>query len=157
MITKMFTKTEKEISNLKEVRTQTDSKTLNNNIEVVYKEIEKYVKDRNYRITYSNNETSKIVFEKLNENNLSQNRRKKIAKQIYYVLSYATMKKINTLLNLIYKTNESKGKYKITKSQKELDIQSKRKTWKEYRDLAEKARLEYIEEKGDFYKTKKEL
>ena len=153
MIKNMFTKTEKDVD-LKEIKTQTSSKELNNNLQKAYDVAKKYVDDNDYRITYSNNEISKIIFEKLNESNLTQNRRKKIAKQIFYVIVEPTIKKINTLFSLVYKVNESKGKYRITKSQKEIDIQSKRKAWKEFRDQAEKARLEYVEEKGVFYKTK---
>lgn len=153
MITKMFTKTE-TVTDLKEIKTQTGSKSLNKNLEKAYEIATEYVKENNYRITYSNNETSKILFEKLKSSNLSHNRSKKIAKQIFYIIAEPSIKKINRLMHLVHKTNETKSKYKITKSNKELEIQSKRRVWKELRDQAEKARLEYVEEKGDFYKTK---
>jgi predicted transcriptional regulator len=153
MIKNMFTKTE-TVTDLKEIKTQTASKYLNKNLEKAYEIATKYVKENNYRITYSSNETSKILFEKLKSSNLSHNRSKKIAKQIFYIIAEPSIKKINRLMHLVYKTNETKSKYKITKSNKELEIQSKRRVWKELRDQAEKARLEYVEEKGDFYKTK---
>ena len=114
--------------------------------------IKEYVTEKNYRIMYANVETTKVSFESLDDKDISQNRAKKIAKRLYYVLTKPSMRNINNLLYTISKTNEKDGKFKIVKSKKELEIQSKRKVWKELRDLAEKARLEYIEEKGDFYK-----
>jgi hypothetical protein len=147
----MFTKTE-TVTDLKEIKNQTDSKSLNKNLEKAYKVAEEYAKEKGYKFTYSNNDISKVIFEKLNNSNLSQNRAKKIAKQIFYVTVEPTRKKINRLFSLVYRTNESKGKYAITLSNKELEIQSKRRVWKEFRDQAEKARLSYVEEKGNFYK-----
>jgi len=44
---------------------------------------------------------------------------------------------------------------KITLSIKEELIQKKRQVWKKLRDEAEKARLDYKKEKGDFYKSHK--
>ena len=43
-------------------------------------------------------------------------------------------------------------KVKVNPSQKHLDIQEKRKKWKEAQAVAEKLLAEYKEEKGDYYK-----
>ena len=43
-------------------------------------------------------------------------------------------------------------KIKILPPKKHMEIQAKRKKWKEARDIAEKLLLEYKEEKGDYYK-----
>lgn len=147
----MITKTENEkmITDLKETVYKT---VLDSYLEKASVKIKEYVTDKNYRIMYSNIETTKVSFESLDDKDISQNRAKKIAKRLYYVLTKPSMRNINNLLYTISKTNEKDGKFKIVKSKKELEIQSKRKVWKELRDLAEKARLEYIEEKGDFYK-----
>ena len=147
----MITKTENEkmITDLKETVYKT---VLDSYLEKTSVKIKEYVTDKNYRIMYSNIETTKVSFESLEDKDISQNRAKKIAKRLYYVLTKPSMRNINNLLYTISKTNEKDGKFKIVKSKKELEIQSKRKVWKDLRDLAEKARKEYIEEKGDFYK-----
>lgn len=43
---------------------------------------------------------------------------------------------------------------KILPSEKEKNIQDKRNEWKKLRDQAEIARINYVKEKGDFYKSK---
>ena len=86
--------------------------------------------------------------------NLSKNQLKKVNKYLNGVNKKMTLRNVNSLLHLLYKTFEPTKKVQIKKSLKEEEIQRKRKEWLRLRDEAEKALLEYKTEKGDYYKER---
>ena len=88
----------------------------------------------------------------LSVNNLSKNQLKKINMYLNSLDKKMTMRKINSFLNLFYKTFELTEKVQIKKSEKEEKIQKARKEWLKLRDEAEKALKIYKDEKGDYYK-----
>lgn len=59
---------------------------------------------------------------------------------------------LHFLFRKIYKTDGAVPKVKF--SEKQIKIQATRDAWKKMRDEAEKARVAYVTEKGDFFKTK---
>jgi len=73
----------------------------------------------------------------------SRTSRKKLRNRINRVLYKPTLRNINTLTH---------AKVKI--SEKEEEIQRKRKEWKKAQAIAERLLIEYKEEKGDFYKER---
>lgn len=86
--------------------------------------------------------------------NLSKNQLKKVNKYLNRVNKKMTLRNVNSLLYLLYKTFEPTEKVQIRKSLKEEKIQKKRKKWLKLRDEAGKALLEYKNEKGDYYKKR---
>ena len=86
--------------------------------------------------------------------NLSKNQLKKVNKYLNRVNKKITLRNVNSLLYLLYKTFEPTEKVQIRKSLKEEKIQKKRKKWLKLRDEAGKALLEYKNEKGDYYKKR---
>ena len=142
---------------LKEIKTQTSSTQLAYNLETAFRKTFEIIDENKY--TYTRNESDWASFDyevdsMLDERLLSMNRRKKIAKAIYFLLAKPTIKKMNSLFRILEKSALRPTRFKVKPSKKEQDIQSKRKAWVSFRDQAEKLRLEYMEEKGDFYKTK---
>lgn len=90
----------------------------------------------------------------ISTHNISKNQLKKVNKYLNGVNKKMTLRNVNSLLHLLYKTFEPIEKVQIKKSLKEEEIQKKRKEWLKFRDEAEKALLEYKTEKGDYYKER---
>jgi len=130
------------------VYTETELKA---KINKTLEKIETWVRIMDYRIVgdikiYKNMSIS--------THNLSKNQLKKVNKYLNGVNKKMTLRNVNSLLHLLYKTFEPIEKVQIKKSLKEEEIQKKRKEWLKFRDEAEKALLEYKTEKGDYYKEK---
>jgi len=130
------------------VYTETELKA---KINKTLEKIETWVRIMDYRIVgdikiYKNMSIS--------THNLSKNQLKKVNKYLNGVNKKMTLRNVNSLLHLLYKTFEPIEKVQIKKSLKEEEIQKKRKEWIEFRDEAEKTLLEYKTEKGDYYKEK---
>jgi len=141
-------------------------KTLEKNTENVYVYTEKELKEKINK-TLDNIETwvrlmdyrtvgDMNIYKKMNIHvgNLSKNQLKKVNKYLNRVNKKMTLRGVNSILHLLYKTFEPTKKVQIRKSEKEEEIQRKRKEWLKLRDEAEKALLEYKNEKGDYYKER---
>lgn len=87
---------------------------------------------------------------------MTLNQRKKLKKKINNCINKKGLRAINTFLHFLhsYVYKESKTVPDVRVSLKEEKIQKARKTYVEARNLAEKYRKIYKEEKGNFYKKK---
>jgi len=126
-------------------------KELKTKINKTLEKIETWVRIMDYRLTDDIN-----IYKNMNilTYNLSKNQLKKINKYLNGVNKKMTLRNVNSLLHLLYKTFEPIKKIQVKKSEKEEEIQKKRKEWLKLRDKAEKALLEYKNEKGDYYKER---
>ena len=126
-------------------------KELKTKINKTLEKIETWVGIMDYRLTDDIN-----IYKNMNilTYNLSKNQLKKINKYLNGVNKKMTLRNVNSLLHLLYKTFEPIKKIQVKKSEKEEEIQKKRKEWLKLRDKAEKALLEYKNEKGDYYKER---
>ena len=82
----------------------------------------------------------------------SNNQRKKYNKAIQKAYKKGSRRAFNTLFYIISR-NTKDEKVRVTLGKKELEIQRKRKNWKKIQAEADKALVEYKEEKGNFYKN----
>ncbi len=143
------------IVDYKAIKTQTSSKELNLNIKTAIKLAHEYASKKEYRFKQGELVLENpIVFGDLKESNLSNNRRKKIAKYLAFFLSKPTAKKFNKLFNILWKNNEIETvpKIKMVYGVKEDAIVSKRKLFKDLLKQMLLAKQDYLVEKGDFYK-----
>jgi len=130
------------------VYTETELKA---KINKTLEKIETWVRIMDYRIVGDINIYKNMP---ISTHNLSKNQLKKVNKYLNGVNKKMTLRNVNSLLHLLYKTFEPIEKVQIRKSLKEEEIQKKRKEWLKLRDEAENALLEYKTEKGDYYKER---
>lgn len=120
--------------------------------------INTYVKDNNFVL--SGTSLEKYVDECLKIKNISTlNGRKKLFYKLKYFYHKPTLKKANLLLHYLNKqvlcTNFPATKIDISVTEKK--IQDKKFLWKEVKAMEETAHKEYLEAKGDFYKTNRRV
>lgn len=126
-------------------------KELKAKINKTLERIETWVRIMDYRIDGDINIYKNIP---ISTHNLSKSQLKKVNRYLNRVNKKMTLRGVNSLLHILYKTFEPIEKVQIKKSEKEEEIQRKRKEWLKLRDEAEKALLEYKTEKGDYYKER---
>jgi tellurite resistance protein len=86
---------------------------------------------------------------------LSNKKRKRLAKYIWLVENFPSLANINKFLHFLFtKVMKSDLRVRIIKSEKELAIEAKRKAYKEALEKVKAAYADYKTEKGDFYKNK---
>lgn len=86
---------------------------------------------------------------------LSNKKRKRLAKYIWLVENFPSLANINKFLHFLFtKVMKSDLRVRIIKSEKELAIEAKRKAYKEAIAKVRAAYADYKTEKGDFYKIK---
>jgi len=87
---------------------------------------------------------------------LSNKKRKRLAKYIWLVENFLSLVNINKFLHFLFtKIMKSDLRVRIIKSEKELAIEAKRKAYKEAIAKVRAAYADYKTEKGDFYKKAK--
>ena len=84
---------------------------------------------------------------------LTQTGKKKLARRLFLVGKKTGQKSINNFFWYLKIKNVIDFKVVLETSQKEKQIQLLRKEYVKLRSQAEEARLKYVEEKGDFYKS----
>jgi len=116
--------------------------------------IKNFVAENNYQI--------KGIFRTITEEEFNEalakasgRTKKKIAKGMWKVNNHPTLSNTNLFLHTFMKSFlKSDSRIRIIKSQKELDIEAKRKAFTDARAAMLKAKEAYQLEKGDFYKKK---
>lgn len=141
-----------EVQN-KKIREQFTVAELAKNFNEIIIKINKLVEDNNYVLKANGEEIIKLDL-KSDFNNLSKNARKNIAKRLYLVDKTYSIRAINILFLVAFRTRTLDQKYSLRVSLKEQLIQGKRKAWVTIRDQAAKLLEDYKNEKGDFYKQK---
>jgi len=125
------------------------------NVEMIFNKIRDYANLKGYRIMNTLKvPTNLIGFNK--SLHFDSNKKKKVLRNYINRLDkkvqLATANKfLHFLFKKIYKLDTAPS---VELSEKEIKIQSARKAWKKAQAEAEKLRVEYKKEKGDFYKKK---
>lgn len=115
-----------------------------------FKEIKKHIEERGWRC---NVDLDDIKIDHKRILNFSWNRSKKFNRRLNLMNEARSVRSLNIGFHFLFKRMlETDNPVKIKVSEKEELIQSKRKKWKEARDLADQLLKQYKEEKGDFYK-----
>ncbi|MFW9952339.1 MAG: hypothetical protein ACFFKA_19640 [Candidatus Thorarchaeota archaeon] len=86
------------------------------------------------------------------KNFYSKNQRKRYARALKRACEIGSRRAFNGLFHMISKITKE-DQVRVTLGKKELEIQRKRKIWKKLQVDADKALIEYKNEKGDFYKN----
>lgn len=133
---------------------QTFLEANNENIENTFKKIQQYAEASNYRVIGEMKIPTTLGIKK--SLHFDSKRDKKVLRWYITTLDKkVTLRQANGFLYFlfrdIYKLDKSP---EILLSEKELKIQAARKAWKKAAAEAEKLRVAYRTEKGDFYKKK---
>jgi hypothetical protein len=146
----------KLITNKKHKKMETTMKSISvDNINLMDKinesvsKMNEIIKNNNYRYYLDGKQTDTIQVPsdiKITLNVESRTFRKKVLSRIVRFEKKSTRRQMNLLLHIL-----DMGKVKV--SEKEEQIRNARKEWIKLRGEAEKARLNYREIKGDFYKS----
>lgn len=133
------------------IREQISVDELNSNFNKCVDIINQMVDKHNYKLT---NEKSLFEngpdFSKLT----TRTSRKKMAKRLHYLINNPSRRNINSMFRFLKCRDMVILNISVKLSDKEREIQRKRKVWTIMRDKAQQALNEYKEEKGNFYKKK---
>lgn len=126
------------------------------NVEMTFNKIRDYANEKGYRIMSPLKVPTNLIG--LNKSLSFDSKKKKKVLRNYInklnkIMSLSTANAfLHFLFEVIYKVDSVPT---IELSEKEIAIQSARKSWKKAQAEAEKLRLAYRAKKGDFYKVKK--
>ncbi len=123
-------------------------KSLDEKVTKTVENIEKYIKENNYRVTGDIEEYYVLEGWK----NLSKNQMKQIQKYCFWIERKPTLRRINSFFSLLSRLFGIK-KVNVLVSLKEEKIQKARKEWLKARQISDNLLAEYKKEKGDFYKN----
>jgi hypothetical protein len=123
-------------------------KSLDEKVTKTVENIEKYIKENNYRVTGDIEEYYVLEGWK----NLSKNQMKQIQKYCFWIERKPTLRRINSFFSLLSRLFGIK-KVNVLVSLKEEKIQKTRKEWLKARQISDNLLAEYKKEKGDFYKN----
>jgi len=118
------------------------------NIKLALESIKQFVTQKNYVIT-GNLDSLTNVPPRFSSNN----QEKKFRWSLLRVTNHPSMRSANMFLSHLAKATWM-TKLKVDYSEREKQIKTAKKEWKEVQAKADQARLKYKEIKGDFYKTK---
>ena len=110
-------------------------------------------KNKKYVIKVDGEEQSHLEFINFKIDHLTQSGRKKLARRIFVINKKRGQKSFNNFFWYLKLKNIIDFKVVLETSKKEQQIQLLRKEYVKLRKQAEEARLKYVEEKGDFYKS----
>lgn len=132
---------------------ETKVNELNENLKNVMVLATEVAKNKKYVIKVDGEEQSHLEFINFKIDHLTQSGRKKLARRIFIINKKRGQKSFNNFFWYLKLKNIIDFKVVLETSQKEKQIQIYRKEYVNLRKQAEEARLKYIEEKGDFYKS----
>ena len=132
---------------------ETKVNELNENLKNVMVLATEVAKNKKYVIKVDGEEQSHLEFINFKIDHLTQSGRKKLARRIFVINKKRGQKSFNNFFWYLKLKNIIDFKVVLETSQKEKQIQLYRKEYVNLRKQAEEARLKYIEEKGDFYKS----
>jgi hypothetical protein len=132
---------------------ETKVNELNENLKNVMVLATEVAKNKKYVIKVDGEEQSHLEFINFKIDHLTQSGRKKLARRIFIINKKRGQKSFNNFFWYLKLKNIIDFKVVLETSQKEKQIQIYRKEYVNLRKQVEEARLKYIEEKGDFYKS----
>lgn len=123
-------------------------------IEKTVQRIKEFTKHNDYQLTGD-------LDQKLNLDkaimDASLRKRKVLRRYMYQIEQHATLDVVNKFLHFLFKkVLNTDVRVKVTKSEKELAIQTKREAFKAALKIMLEKKQEYLNEKGDFYKVRLE-
>lgn len=127
-------------------------KNLNNNLSELMVKVAEVASKNKYLVKVDGEEHQHLEFLKFNIEHLSQTAKKKIGKHVYRLLRKSGYKSLNNFFSKIKNKNVIDMNVVIDMSEKEKQIQKARQKFVISRNEFERARLEYANEKGNFYK-----
>ena len=132
---------------------ETKVNELNENLKNVMVLATEVAKNKKYVIKVDGEEQSHLEFINFKIDHLTQSGRKKLARRIFIINKKRGQKSFNNFFWYLKLKNIIDFKVVLETSQKEKQIKIYRREYVNLRKQAEEARLKYIEEKGDFYKS----
>ncbi len=132
---------------------ETKVNELNKNLKDVMVLATEVAKNKKYVIKVDGEEQSHLEFINFKIDHLTQSGRKKLARRIFIINKKRGQKSFNNFFWYLKLKNIIDFKVVLETSKKEQQIQLLRKEYVKLRKQAEEARLKYVEEKGDFYKS----
>lgn len=132
---------------------ETKVNELNKNLKDVMVLATEVAKNKKYVIKVDGEEQSHLEFINFKIDHLTQSGRKKLARRIFVINKKRGQKSFNNFFWYLKLKNIIDFKVVLETSKKEQQIQLLRKEYVKLRKQAEEARLKYVEEKGDFYKS----
>lgn len=132
---------------------ETKVNELNKNLKDVMVLATEVAKNKKYVLKVDGEEQSHLEFINFKIDHLTQSGRKKLARRIFVINKKRGQKSFNNFFWYLKLKNIIDFKVVLETSKKEQQIQLLRKEYVKLRKQAEEARLKYVEEKGDFYKS----
>lgn len=132
---------------------ETKVNELNKNLKDVMVLATEVAKNKKYVIKVDGEEQSHLEFINFKIDHLTQSGRKKLARRIFVINKKRGQKSFNNFFWYLKLKNIIDFKVVLETSKKEQQIQLLRKEYVKLRKQAEEARLKYVEEKGDSYKS----
>lgn len=132
---------------------ETKVNELNKNLKDVMVFATEVAKNKKYVLKVDGEEQSHLEFINFKIDHLTQSGRKKLARRIFVINKKRGQKSFNNFFWYLKLKNIIDFKVVLETSKKEQQIQLLRKEYVKLRKQAEEARLKYVEEKGDFYKS----
>lgn len=132
---------------------ETKVNELNKNLKDIMVLATEVAKNKKYVIKVDGEEQSHLEFINFKIDHLTQSGRKKLARRIFVINKKRGQKSFNNFFWYLKLKNIIDFKVVLETSKKEQQIQLLRKEYVKLRKQAEEARLKYVEEKGDFYKS----
>ena len=125
------------------------------NVEATFNKIREYANSKGYRILNNLKVPTNLIGLNKSLRFDSQKKKKVLRNYINRLDKHVSLRNANKFLHFLFKTiYKIESAPSIEISEKEVLIQSARKAWKKAQAEAEKLRLVYRKEKGDFYKQK---
>jgi hypothetical protein len=150
--------TKKQKTNIMEVKetikTQFGISQLEQNYNSTIELVNNLIKQNGWVVSVNGKSVSEISIHHYFDFGLSLNKRKQLAKKMYFANKKNTINTINLMFWLFKKLGVTTDSVRLNVSVKEQDIVRKRKAYKELQKKTEVARLDYKTEKGDFYKKR---
>jgi len=132
---------------------ETKVNELNKNLKDVMVLATEVAKNKKYVIKVDGEEQSHLEFINFKIDHLTQSGKKKLARRIFVINKKRGQKSFNNFFWYLKLKNIIDFKVVLETSKKEQQIQLLRKEYVKLRKQADEARLKYVEEKGDFYKS----
>jgi len=136
---------------IKKIKEDFSVSGLTENYNEVINKVNSLINEKNWELKIGNSEITTIKLIP-NFNDLSLSGRKKIAKKLHFLNKKNNLRTINTLFSYLNRCGAINKRVSVTISGKENMIKLKRKIWVNLRNEANKALLNYKNEKGNFYK-----
>ena len=134
-------------------QTSTGVAQLEVNLKSLMVKVAEVAQSKKYLIKVDGEVHNHLEFLNFKIDHLTQTGKKKLARRLFLVSKKTGQKSINNFFWYLKLKGVTDHKIVLETSEKERQIQILRKEYVKLRKQADGARLKYVEEKGDFYKS----